>query len=250
MVEPDAVIHDSLSSKVFPFLTLPREIRDLIYEAIFNDQPTPRDHLDINWTEFYSYRSQARSHSELSKLNHSFNCSLINVQLTCRQVYKEANPVFYGNLHVNLEITSCDHAEGAEELLGRRHLHYRSHVERLRTDESGDCGHLEYFSNLKVALFSRITVWDITVRSFADLLGQITKPESGENSTFYSVLQGAYTDCHQAGIECWFELNHELIDETKESAPHDDSDDDEDTGDAGARPLRATTVSNGVIGQC
>lgn len=89
----------------FPFLKLPAEIRNMIYEIWMTNNRDPNDRT-LNYN-YLSWRSSIRKHGHLdaTRLINSFRkeeplfasepllCT--NTLLTCRQVYDEAIGVFY-----------------------------------------------------------------------------------------------------------------------------------------------------------
>lgn len=113
----DAAKANKLSGKQSQLLALPAELRMLIYESIFNTNPKPRDEI---------YIDHDKTGDDALQVLHDFDCSLINVQLTCRGLFKETNPVFYRHLHVIMNVDSEQ-----SDRRGLLHHYYRSRLQRL-----------------------------------------------------------------------------------------------------------------------
>lgn len=138
-------LRDTCKHEPFSFLGLPSELRCLIYEAIFYPRPHDVIHVpnDCEVEHFMDWPA------EKPYKVHTFDRSLINIQLACHQLYDEINPIFYRRLRLSV-LDLSDPSGGYHRLEDKLHPYYRQHLQALSLENEyflGSC--FTIFPNLK-----------------------------------------------------------------------------------------------------
>ncbi|KAL9038459.1 MAG: hypothetical protein Q9180_003123 [Flavoplaca navasiana] len=114
---------DIKSEKSFPFMKLPPEIRNTIYEmALFVPEPIC---IDVVWPPWEWYRCPSGVHAGLRTTRHSprETCQLL---LACKDVYLEASHLYFRN-----NIFYCYSVESLGEFLTKLTIQQRRNIRSL-----------------------------------------------------------------------------------------------------------------------
>lgn len=119
----DTLENDRISQQSFPFMKLPPEIRNMVYEkALFVPEAIC---IELIWPAWYWYHPPKTSHDGLRTIGHSpgETCQLLQ---TCKDIYYEASLVYY---HHNTFY--CNGVETLGEFLSILTVQQRRHIQSL-----------------------------------------------------------------------------------------------------------------------